>query len=78
MYPKYQICLILGISSAKIYITQDIEKILDVQHLLDTFVVNSLNDVAPLKETAKLSCINVLHISQYNVFNTIIDVREKI
>lgn len=31
------------------YIMQDIDNILNVQHLADTFVVNSLSDVAPLK-----------------------------
>ena len=60
------------------YITQDIDDILDVQHLADTFVVKSLSDVAPLKEAAKSYCIKVPHIIQYNFSNTIIDVGKKV
>ena len=57
---------------------QDIDDILDVQHLADTFIVNSLSDVAPLKEAPKSYCVKVPHIIQYNFPNTIIDVRKKV
>ena len=56
----------------------DIDDILDVQHLADTFVVKSLSDVAPLKEAAKSYSIKVTHIIQCNFSDTIIDVGKKV
>ena len=56
---------------------QDIDDIMDAQHLADISVVNSLSDVAPLKEAAKSYCINVPHIIQY-FSKTITDVVKKV
>ena len=88
MYPKYQICyghisFIFQFTEVpygplRRYITPDIDDILDVQHLADTFVVNSLSDVAPLKEAAKSYSIKVTHIIQCNFSDTIIDVGKKV
>ena len=57
---------------------QDIDNILDIPHLADTFVFSSLQDVAPLKEAAKSYCIKVTHIILYNFKNTISDVGEHV
>ena len=48
--------------------------ILDVDHLCDTFVVNSLEDIAPLKEAARMYNIKLPHIIQYAFANSLIDV----
>ena len=51
---------------------------INVKHLADTFVVDTLSNVAPLKEEANSYCIKVTHIIQFNSLNTIIDVWNKV
>ena len=56
------------------YITPELDEFLDVGHLCDTFVVNSLEDIAPLKEAARMYNIRLPHIIQYTFANSLIDV----
>ena len=56
------------------YITPELYKFLDVGHLCDTFVVNSLEDIAPLKEASGMYNIRLPHIIQYTFANSLNDV----
>ena len=56
------------------YITPELDEFLNVGHLCDTFVVNSLEDMAPLKEAARMYNIRLPHTIQYTFANSLIDV----
>ena len=43
-------------------------------HLCDTFFVNSPDDIAPLKEAARMYNIRLPHIIQYTFANSLTDV----
>ena len=55
------------------YITPELYKFLDVGHLCDTFAVNSLEDIAPLKEASGMYNIRLPHIIQYTFANSLND-----
>ena len=55
------------------YITPELDVFLDVGHWCDTFVVSSLEDIAPLKEAARMYNMRLPHIIQYTFANSLID-----